>query len=135
LGVLASGNTELITRLKKEVAIWNINSFGEFYMQIYEKYHKDYDKACDTFRAERELFLSELKEIPFLEVFDSQANYFLCKVKERFTSHELAMLLLKQNILIKDCGTKKAFNGGNYIRLAIRDRNDNHYLIETLKTI
>lgn len=135
LGVLASGNTEIIARLKKEVAIWNINSFGEFYMQIYEKYHKNYLKACDEFRAERELFLAELKEIPYLEVYDSQANYFLCKVTDKFTSHELALRLLKYNILIKDCGTKKAFNGGNYIRLAVRDRNDNHYLTETLKQL
>lgn len=135
LGVLASGNTELIAKLKKEVAIWNINSFGEFYMQIYEKYHKYYIDACDAFRAERELFLSELRQIPFLEVYDSQANYFLCRVTERFTSHELALQLLKHNILIKDCGTKKAFNGGNYIRLAVRDRKDNHYLTETLKSL
>lgn len=135
LGVLASGNTEIIARLKKEVAIWNINSFGEFYMQIYEKYHKNYLKACDEFRAERELFLAELKEIPYLEVYDSQANYFLCKVTDKFTSHELALRLLKYNILIKDCGTKKAFNGGNYIRLAVRDRNDNHHLTETLKKL
>ena len=50
LGILASGNTELIARMKREVAIWNINSFGEFYMQIYEKYHKDYLHACELFR-------------------------------------------------------------------------------------
>ena len=132
LGVLASGNVELVAKLKKEVAIWNINSFGEFYMQIYEKYHKDYVKACDAFRAERALFLEELKRIPFLEVYESQANYFLCRVTGRFTSHELALKLLKHNILVKDCGTKKAFNGGNYIRLAVRDRRDNHYLTEIL---
>lgn len=135
LGVLASGNTEVIAKLKKQVAIWNINSFGEFYMQIYEKYHKDYDKACELFRAERALFKAELDEVPFLKVYDSQANYFLCRVTERFTSHELALTLLKHNILIKDCGAKKAFNGGNYIRLAVRNREDNHYLTETLKSI
>lgn len=135
LGVLASGNTELISHLKKEVAIWNINSFGEFYLQIYEKYHKDYIRACEDFRAEREFFLTELKEIPYLEVYDSQANYFLCRVTDRFSSHELALRLLKHNILIKDCGAKKAFDGGNYIRLAVRNRKDNHYLTETLKQI
>lgn len=135
LGVLATGNTELISHLKKEVAIWNINSFGEFYMQIYEKYHKDYIRACEDFRAERELFLTELKEIPYLEVYDSQANYFLCRVIDRFSSHELALRLLKHNILIKDCGTKKAFNGGNFIRLAVRNRKDNHYLTEVLKSL
>lgn len=135
LGIMASGNAELIAKLKKEVAIWNINSFGEFYMQIYEKYHKDYVKACDEFRTERNLFLNELKEVPYLEVYDSQANYFLCQVTGRFTSHELALLLLKHNILIKDCGAKKAFNGGNFIRLAVRDRKDNHFLTETLKNL
>ena len=104
-------------------------------MQIYEKYHKDYLSACDQFRAEREMFLSELRDIPFLEVYSSQANYFLCKIKSGFTSHELALRLLKHKILIKDCSTKKSFNGENYIRLAVRDRNDNHYLVETLKSL
>ncbi|MBQ5375192.1 MAG: aminotransferase class I/II-fold pyridoxal phosphate-dependent enzyme, partial [Bacteroidaceae bacterium] len=41
LGVLASGNKDLIARMKKEVAIWNINSFAEFYMQIFGKYGSD----------------------------------------------------------------------------------------------
>ncbi len=135
LGILASGDTELIARLKKEVAIWNINSFGEFYMQIYEKYHKEYVAGCEEFRKERELFLAELREVPYLEIFPSQANYFLCRVKERFTSHELSLKLLKRNILIKDCDGKKVLSGGNYIRLAVRDRHDNHYLTETMKKL
>lgn len=135
LGVLASGDTNVIAKLKKDVAIWNINSFGEFYMQIYEKYHKDYDIACSLFREERESFYDSLQEIPFLKVYPSQANYFLCRVVEKYSSHELALLLLKRNILIKDCGTKKAFEGGDYIRIAVRDRKDNAYLVETLKSL
>lgn len=135
LGVLASGNKDIISNIKKQVSIWNINSFGEFYMQIYEKYHKEYVSACDQFRAEREIFYNELKTISFLEVFHSQANYFLCRLKDRFTSHELALKLLKQNILIKDCGTKKAFDGGNYIRIAIRDRKDNQTLVNILNNL
>lgn len=135
LGVLASGNTEMIAEIKKEVAIWNINSFGEFYMQIYEKYHKEYVRACEQFKLERDLFYEELKSIPFLDVYSSQANYFLCLVKGEMTSRQLAIELLKSNILIKDCGTKKAFNGGNYIRIAIRDRKDNYRLVEEFKKI
>ena len=30
LGVLASGDVKMISELKKDVAIWNINSFAEF---------------------------------------------------------------------------------------------------------
>lgn len=135
LGVLASGNKELIAKMKKQVAIWNINSFGEFYMQIFEKYHKDYNRACEEFKKERALFYEELKSIPYLEVYPSQANYFLCYIKDKYTSHELALQLLKQNILIKDCSTKEGFKGENFIRLAVRDRNDNHYLTEMLRIL
>ena len=135
LGILASGNTEMIAELKKKVAIWNINSFGEFFMQIYEKYKSDYEEGCRLFREEREHFKRELKQIPFLEVFDSQANYFLCEVTDRFKSGELAMKLLRKNILIKDCGGKAAINGRDLIRLAVRSRKDNSYLVGQLKEL
>ena len=135
LGILASGDETLVAALKKDVAIWNINSFAEFYLQIYEKYQKDYETACESFRLEREHFRAALAGIPFLEVFPSQANYFLCRVTERFSSHELALKLLERNILIKDCGPKKAFDGADYIRLAIRDRGDNERLVEALKAL
>jgi histidinol-phosphate/aromatic aminotransferase/cobyric acid decarboxylase-like protein len=137
LGVLASGNTELIADLKREVAIWNINSFGEFYLQIYEKYHKDYTKACDLFRDERRKFYAELQSVPYVRVIPSQANYFLCEVAaDKFSSKELAVKLLADyNILIKDCSGKSAFAGGNYIRLAVRDRKDNHRLVGALKEL
>ena len=137
LGVLASGNTEIIATIKKEVAIWNINSFGEFYMQIYEKYHKEYLLACKAFREERKLFYEELQQIPFLRVIPSQANYFMCELVDgKYTSHELAVKLLAgYNILIKDCSGKSAFDGGKYIRIAVRDRNDNHRLVEALSEL
>lgn len=135
LGILASGDENLIAKIKKQVTIWNINSFGEFFMQIYEKYHKDYLNACHLFKNEREIFFRELSEIPFLEVFSSQANYYLCRVKEGLTSHQLAIELLKKNILIKDCSTKVGFNGNCFIRIAVRSRQDNNRLIEVLKQI
>lgn len=133
LGILASGDTEVISKLKKQVAIWNINSFGEFYMQIYEKYHKDYLKSCELFRNERERFYNRLLEIPFLKIYPSQANFFLCELTDRFSSHDLSLRLIRNNILIKDCGTKKAFDGKQFIRIAVRDKKENDYLIDTLK--
>ena len=34
LGILCSADKDLIARIKKEVSIWNLNSFAEFFMQI-----------------------------------------------------------------------------------------------------
>ena len=136
LGVFATSDKEIIAKMKKDVAIWNINSFAEYYMQIFAKYEKDYQEACDKFIEERRLFINELRQIPFLRVIDSQANYFLCEVKNKYTSTELTRILLeKADILIKDCSTKSAFNGQNHIRIAIRDRKDNSKLVETLKKL
>lgn len=136
LGVFATSDKEIIAKMKKDVAIWNINSFAEYYMQIFAKYEKDYQEACDKFIEERTLFFNELQQIPFLRVIKSQANYFLCEVTVKYTSTELTRILLeKADILIKDCSTKSAFDGKNYIRIAIRDRKDNSRLVEMLKTL
>lgn len=134
LGVMASGNTALIDAMKKDVAIWNINSFAEFYMQIYNKYDSFYKDACRKFQEERNRFYKALSEISFLRVVPSQANYFLCEVKGKYTSVELTeTLLAKCNILIKDCGSKNAMKGRNYVRISVRDSADNDYLVEALK--
>ncbi len=135
LGILASGDRSIVSRLKKQVPIWNVNSFAEFYLQIYEKYRKDYLEACELFWVERNRFLRRLGEIPFLTVYSSQANFILCKVTDKYTSHELTLKLLENNILVKDCGSKKALEGKNYIRIAVRDSKDNDYLVDTLLQI
>lgn len=135
LGVFASSDTELIQKIKKEVSIWNINSFGEFYMQIYGKYENDYRKACRKFCEVREKFYEDLKQIDFLRVIPSQANYFLCEVTRKYTSAELCELLIEKDIIISNCGKKKHMDGRNLVRLAVRDEADNARLVEVLKSL
>ena len=136
LGVLASSDIELINRIRKDISIWNINSFAEFYMQIFNKYEQDYKQACQFFIRERNRFYIDLKQISYLRVIPSQANYFLCEITCKYSSKELTELLLNEyNILIKDCGTKKAFSVGEYIRLAVRSTSDNQRLVKALQEL
>lgn len=136
LGILASSNTQLIDFIKKDVSIWNINSFAEYYMQIFGKYASDYDKACEAFIRERNRFFDKLSMIPILRVIPSQANYFLCEVKGGLTARELTFILLKKyGIFIKDCTTKTGLRDKEYVRIAIRDSQDNDMLIGALKEI
>lgn len=136
LGIMASSNVELIAYVKKDVAIWNINSFAEFYMQIFNKYEHIYKAACAKFLDERRRFESNLKQISYLRVIPSQANYFLCEVTRRFSAHELTEILLNRfDILIKDCNNKTGLAGKNYIRVAIRNSEDNDTLITALKEL
>lgn len=132
LGVLASGDTETIARMKKDVAIWNINSFGEFYMQIEEKYKNDYAAALVKIRAERARFVGELSNIPGIRVIPSQANFVMVELDDSISPKELLKtLLIKYEILIKELTTKT--NGRNYLRLAVRCTEDNDRLLEALR--
>ncbi len=136
LGILASADKELIRHIKRDVSIWNINSFAEFYMQIFGKYTADYTKACRRFIAERSRFRALLEQISFLRVIPSQANYFCCEVTTRYTSAQLALKLLDgYDIMIKDCNSKTGLTGKNYIRLSVRDTHDNDVLIHALKEL
>lgn len=137
LGVLASGDVDEIARMKKRVAIWNINSFAEFYMQIYGKYEKDYQIACEKIRAVRDELFQDLSSISFLRVIPSHANYFLCEVINGMSSLELTLrLLTNHNLFIKDCANKKGFpSDRQFVRIAVRNHEDNRNLIQALKNI
>ena len=133
LGILASSDENLIRWMKKDISIWNINSFAEFYMQIFSKYSSEYNEACKKFIVERKRFYNKLNQVSYIRVIPSQANYFLCEITDRYTSSELAELLLSNyNILIKDCNTKHGLEGKNYIRLSIRDKHDDDTLVSAL---
>ena len=135
LGILASHNTKLISELKKDVAIWNINSFGEFYMQIFEKYKGDYTTAIEKFKEVRREYLEELSNVKNLRVVPTQANYVLCEILGDNTAYDITKKLLDEyDIFIKDLSSKKGFNG-QYIRIAVKRPEENRKLVEALKTI
>ena len=135
LGILASANKELIAHIKKEVSIWNLNSFAEFFMQIYNKHEKDYLKACDKFVTERADFERQLKTIPYLRVMPTQANYFLCEVLPPYTATEIVVYTLRNhNILTRDCSQKPGLDPNKqYMRIAVRNHEDNTRLVEALR--
>ena len=134
LGILASADKALIARIKKEVSIWNLNSFAEFFMQIYNKHEKDYQRACAKFVAERDSFEQQLREVPFLRVMPTEANYFLCEVLPPYKASEIVIRMLKQhNILTRDCSLKPGLDPNKqYMRIAVRNHEDNTRLAEGL---
>lgn len=130
LGILVSGDEETIAIMKKDVSIWNINSFGEFYMQIEEKYKKQYVAGLALYKEERKRFQEELSKIKGIRVIPSQANYVCVELDEKILAKELLKtLLIKYNILIKELSSKTK---GNYLRLAIRNQADNDVLLAAL---
>lgn len=134
LGIAASGNRDLIASLKKEVAIWNINSLAEFYLQIEEKYRKDYAASLKLLQAERSRFAAELETIPGIRVLPSQANYLMAELTGCSSKWLTEQLLNRFNILIKDLSSKIP-GDRQFIRIAVRNEEDDTRLTEALREI
>lgn len=132
LGLLASSDVRLIEALKSDVSIWNINSFAEFFMQMFGKYKSDYSASLRKLSEARTAFTEQLRQINYLRVFDSSANYIMCELTGGHRSSELcAGLLADNNILIKDLSSKTG-NGKQYIRIAVRTQEENTQLARIL---
>ena len=133
LGVLASADEEKVNQIKKNMPIWNINSFAEFFMQIIPKYRKDYAAALVEFRKTRKDFLEKLEQIEYLKAVPTQANYVMCEVIGR-SAGEICICLFEKGILIKNL-TEKVKNDRQYIRIAIRTQEENDQVLKILNEI
>lgn len=136
LGVLATADSGLLGRIRAALPIWNINSFCEFYMQIEGKYHKEYEISLVQLKEARRKLMESLSQIGGLRVVPSQANYIMAEVTGGVTAKELTRIMLtRYNLLIKDLTEKTGFTGRQYIRLAVRDQEDNQKLVTALREI
>lgn len=132
LGCAVSANRDWIAEIESHLSIWNINSFAEFYLQIEEKYQKDYCASLERFKEVKQRFMQGLSGISGIDPIPSQANYCLCRLTCGLTSKKLTeQLLTAHNILVKDM-TDRIDNGQQYIKFAIRDDTDNAKLLDAL---
>lgn len=134
LGVLATADTVVLAYIREHIAIWNINAFAEYYLQIAEKYKVDYELALEEFRKEKRQMEEVLMALKKVRVLPTQANYFMLELLNGQSAHEVATRLYRQyDILVKDLSTK--LDSDKYLRVAIRDRDDNERLIGALKEV
>ena len=136
LGVFASYDISTVQNVREKMSLWNINSFGEFFLQNMDKYDSDYKIAINKIVNSRNKMMNKLKDLNYIKPFPSEANYILCEVEKPLDSSSLTVQLLNDyNLLIKDCKHKLGFSNRNFVRLAVRDDRDNNSLIDALKFI
>ena len=131
LGIIASSNKKVIDYMSTVVPIWGINSFAENFLQIFPKYRGEYKLAREYFITERERFYKLLEMTDYVDVLPSSSNYFTIRLKKD-TSDDLSRYMIKNNLLIKDLKDKIS-PAGSYIRVAIKDREQNDLFISVLR--
>ncbi|MCR6032585.1 aminotransferase class I/II-fold pyridoxal phosphate-dependent enzyme [Nocardioides sp. zg-579] len=137
LGVLATRDADLLGRVARRLSVWNVNSVGEYFLQVIGHHQAAYVEACARLRAERDHLTAELAATDGLRVLPSQANYLLCEVTTGASGADIVSRLLGEHrVLVKDCAGKPGFEGlGPHLRIAVRDRADNEVLVHALRSV
>lgn len=74
----------------------------------------------------------ELGKFSGVRVVPSQANFIMVELTGRLTAKELTkQMLVKHKMFIKDLSGK--IKGGQYIRIAVRNEEDNDMLLNALQ--
>ncbi len=136
LGCAVSADQDFISSLRKEITIWNINSIAEFYLQIEEKYKRDFASSVEKLHTSREKFMEGLDKLGHIKVIPSDTINILCRIDpDLITANELSSSLLdRYNILIKTV-PDEVIKGGNYIRISLRRNEENMKLLHAMGDI
>ncbi len=125
------GDVKTISELNKVRLPYNINSLtqasADFFLDHFDLFEKQAKEIC----GERERVGKALSAIDGIELFPSQANFLLLRIKN---SDEVFEQLKQRNILIKNMNS----HGGllkNCLRITIGSREENGALLSALKEI
>lgn len=130
LGYGISFDEELMNKLQAEKEPWSVNTFANLAGLVMLD-DKDYIKKSEKWVAEEKNFLyKELSKNKNLKVYKSECNFLLIKLLTT-TSQEIQARLLEKNILVRDASNFQ-FLDESYIRVAVKDREKNLKLIESL---
>lgn len=132
LGVLATADSEMIKEFKSQMAIWNINSLAEYYLQIHNLYANYYIESCKKIAKERNRIADILKKYKNIKVFDSQANYLMVELLEHNSKQVAMKMFVNDKILVKDLSEKAIFKKHNFMRIAIKSEEENNLIINSL---
>lgn len=126
-------NKENAEKFKNIELPWSINTFAVSAAEFIFNDINYIKKTRELFKEERKFMLYELKKIPYLKVFQSQAAFILIKLY-KYHQDFLFDYFLKRGILIRKASN---FNGldKSFIRVAVKSRVLNKKLLNIFKEL
>ena len=134
LGYILTENKVIKNTIMKNLPIWNINSIAEYFIENFVNYQKSYEKSIRKMIADKEELYNNLSKISYLKILPSHANFFFAKV-------DGSAKMLKEKlfndfkILIKNCSNKKPLEKDNYVRISLKNKEDNNKLVAALMSL
>ena len=126
------GSKQTIEILQRIKIPWNVNYIAQTAASAALCYSNFLEKSRKIIKKETLFLMSSLSKLEWLSCFHSSTNFILIKTK--INSKILQKKLLKKNILVRDCSTFCGLDE-NYIRIAVKNRNQNQLLVKALGEI
>jgi histidinol-phosphate/aromatic aminotransferase/cobyric acid decarboxylase-like protein len=120
--------------LLKNGYLWNSNGLAEHFFRLYCRpdFVTKYQILRKKYIKETQKFIKDISKIPSIKVYSSTANFVLLELPEGVSSETVtSILLIRYSIYVRNCDDKIGLNG-NFLRIASRNKEDNHHIIESL---
>ncbi len=135
LGYGLCKNYNILSKINNKKDPWSVNSLANLIgiaMFSDKEYINDTKKLI--FNQKKYIF-NELSNIKNLKIYDSKCNFILCEIlNNKITSTELFNILIKDNILIRDC-KDFVFLNQYFFRFCILSEEHNKLLVKKIKDI
>ena len=129
------GNKRLLKKLKIHQEYWSVNTLAQIAGIAALKDKKYIKRTKRIIPEERKFLYHKLSEIKGLKPYPSVTDFILCRLTtNRVNSAIIRKKLIQKNILIRDCSSFRSLNN-RYIRIAVRTRQENLHLVNSLSTI
>ena len=135
LGYCCTANEYYLKQIRNALPVWNINTLAEYFLTQLKYTDVEYHKARKHVISDVRKLHVDLCKIEGYEVYPSNSNFILLKIKSGMSAYELQMKLLQNfGVYVRDCSNKIGLDN-KHIRIASKGRDKDQLLIHALKTV
>ncbi len=132
-GIVVS-NEDNISKLKAFEPQWKISHFDSNYIQAMLKNENYKEKTLIEVNEAKEYLKEILDSSPLFEkVYDSEANFFLVKLKD-MDANTFQEKLEPYKVMVRDCSNFN-FLDSSFVRIAVKTKKDSDVLKDSLEKI
>ena len=126
-------NPALARQMAGMLPKWNLNSLAETVVFMLRDHEQAYRASLAQLSQDRYRMALELAALPMLQVYPSQANFFLVKLADGLDGCELRdYLLAEHRVFVRECGNKLGMTS-QFLRLVVRPELDVQRLVTGLR--
>ena len=128
-------NEELRERMEQGKDVWNVNLLAQ-YAGIAALSDEDYAVQSREWLREEQKFLAEaMREFSEVEVFEPTVNFMLLKCRDAALAKKMLKGMKVRGILLRDCSNYPGLETGGYLRMAIRNHEENMVFVQAWKEV